>query len=284
MNWLTRSFEEHTIVWLAISSIFGGIVGASVKFLFEDLLRPRFTWHRETAVIVRRYTTPLIRSAEALERRINILVRNHDQNWFEADEYFRLSTLYVFGEFLGWVRILERRFGFLPFESSKRGRQFNRHLNGLFRALSSHAYFRWHHDVNAVDKSQIPRLMLTAIGEAMREKDHGDAVLQFTEFLLAYARDPQFRRWFAEAEVLLRDAHPANSLKWDRLIATGANLRALIVFLDPNGTMVPLRDVANLDLLQHREVREDLATEFPHLMPAPGTPRVEPRRTSVQPS
>jgi hypothetical protein len=40
--------------------------------------------------------------ALALERRINIMVRNEEKRWFSTDEYMRLSTLYIFGEYLGW--------------------------------------------------------------------------------------------------------------------------------------------------------------------------------------
>jgi hypothetical protein len=281
MNWLTQSFQQYTVAWIVISSLVGGMIGAFVKFLFEDVLRPFFGWRRDTAAIVRRYTTPLIRSAESLERRINILVRNEQRKWFEEDEYFRLSTLYVLGEYLGWVRIVERRFGFLPFESSRRGRKFNRHLNGLFRALTSHAYFRAHPDTDAVERSVVPRLMLTAIGEAMRREGENDAVLGFTEFLLAYARDPQFRRWFADIESLLRSAHRSNPLCWDRLIAAEATLRALVVFLDPRGAMTASRKLANLELLVDEHVARALEEEFPHLVDTPRGSHAEPRSAVV---
>jgi hypothetical protein len=40
-SWLTRSFDQYTVAWLLLSSIIGGVVGASVKFLFDDVLSPR---------------------------------------------------------------------------------------------------------------------------------------------------------------------------------------------------------------------------------------------------
>ena len=168
-SWLTQSFQEHTLAWLLTSSLLGGVIGASVKFVFEDVLRPMLGWHRATRKVVRRYTPPLVRSADSLERRINNLARNEAKKWMETDEYYRLSTLYQFGELLGWIRILEREFGFLPFESARRGRQFDRRLKGIFRALSSYAYFRngSFADTDAVGASQVPRLMLSAVGEVM---------------------------------------------------------------------------------------------------------------------
>jgi hypothetical protein len=272
-SWLTDSFEQYTVAWLVISSLAGGIIGGAIKFGFEDVLRPMLGWRREAKQVVRRYATPLVRSAEALERRINILIRNEEKRWFEEDEYFRLSTLYAFGEHLGWIRIVERRFGFLPFESSRRGSQFNRRLNGIFRGLTSHGYFR-KQDPEAVDASTVPRLMLTAIGEVMTAED-GERVIEFTDFAQRYANDAQFRRWFADLAAFLVKAHPADGLCWDRLLLTAANLRALICFLDPKGRLVDLRPVVNLDLLSNNEVLALLKKDFPTLIPPPRVQRPE---------
>jgi hypothetical protein len=262
VSWLTESFQANTVAWLLISTVFGGILGAAVKFLFEDFLRPWLGVRRETRRVTQRYAAPLVRSAEALERRINILVRNADKKWFATDEYIKLSTLYVFGEHLGWIRIIEREFGFLPFESSRRGRRLNERLNGIFRALTSHAYFRWHPEPDAVSESALPRLILTAIGEAMTSDSEPPRAVEFTEFVKLYANDAQFRRWFLEVERFLAAADPASPLRWDRLIAAGGNIRALIWFLDPKSVMVQRRAPANLELLSSPEVRATLTAEF----------------------
>ena len=58
MDWLGQSFDQYTVVWLLITSIIGGIVGASIKFLFEGLLTPRVTSKRDTRRLVRPYTVP----------------------------------------------------------------------------------------------------------------------------------------------------------------------------------------------------------------------------------
>jgi hypothetical protein len=274
-SWLTDSFEQYTVAWILISSVVGGVIGGAVKFTFEDVLRPMLGWRRDAKQVVRRYTTPLVRSGEALERRINILVRNEEKRWFEEDEYFRLSTLYAFGEHLGWIRIVERRFGFLPFESSRRGKRFNQRLNGIFRALTSHAYFR-HAPVADVDASTIPRLMLTAVGESMTTED-GESVIEFTEFATRYVNEPQFRRWFQELRDFLVKAHPADPLCWDRLLLTGANLRALVRFLDPSGRLVAVRPAVNLERIAHPEALEalrkddDVRALIPQLRPEVAT-------------
>jgi hypothetical protein len=267
VSWLTGSVEEHTLLWLLLSSVIGGIVGTGVTFVFEDVLRPWLTFQRDTSRLIRTYTTPLLRSAERLETRINILLRNAERGWYADDEYFRLSTLFIFGEHLGWIRNIEREFGFVPMESSKRDRAFNSGLNGIFRALSSFSYFRWHPDPVAVSASEVPRLMGSAMGEAMTPGAQTTRVLDFTEFVDAYGRGPEFQRWFRDLDAVLRRATPADDLVWDRLICAAANLRALCAFLDPKGRMVHPRPLANLDLLVHDEVRAQLAKSFPDLQP-----------------
>jgi hypothetical protein len=269
MSWLTNSFSEYTVIWLLLSSVLGGFVGAGITFVREDLLRPFVSNRRETERVVKRYTTPLLRSAEALERRINILVRNERRGWYEDDEYYRMSTLFVFGQYLGWVHILEREFGFLPVESLRKGKEFQHHLNGLFRALSSFSYFRSYPDQDAVGVSQVPRLMLTAVGESVTIIDESPRTMDFTDFLQRYGRDAQFRRWFAELDEFLRLAHPTDPVRWDRLIAGGANLRALTAFLDPDGRMVSRRPVANLQLASSADTRTQLEEDLGSLLHVP---------------
>lgn len=271
MDWLTGAFERYSVAWLLLSAFIGGVIGASVRFFFEDVLRPWLGWRREAKRIVRRYTVPLVRAADSLERRVNIMIRNETQRWFTNDEYFRFSTLYQFGEFLGWVRILEREIGFLPFESTRRGKDFQRRLFGIFRALCSHAYFRkWDTigpTVTEVESSLIPRLMLSAIGEGMTREGQRREVIEFTEFLAAYADDARFRRSFQELETFLDEAYRSDPLRWDRLIACGANLRAFVRFLDPAGAMARRRDVANLEQIAHPEVAKQLHGELRDFAP-----------------
>lgn len=252
-SWLTSSVNQYTLAWLLLSSVIGGVVGASVKFLFDDVLSPHLGSRRETRRTIRKYTTPLVRSAEALERRINIMIRNDQERWFDTDEYFRMSTLYIFGEYFSWIRILERTFGFVPYESRNLGRELNFRLNGPFRALTSHTYFSDYIDSSSIAESQVPRLMLSAIGEGMTSTD--DAPMTFTNFLGKYADDMRLRRWFADLESFLLAAHVSDTIRWDRLIATGATLRMLILFLDPNGNLVSRRAPSNLELLAHPEVK-----------------------------
>ncbi len=265
MDWISRSFEEHTLIWLLISTVVGGVVGSGITFAYEDVLRPWLSFRRDTGRLVRKYTTPLLRSAESLERRIDNLVQNLKHGWYADDEYYRVSTLFVFGDYLGLVQILDREFGFVPVESAGRGRRFQRRLTGLFRALTSAAYFRAPGGQRVGADTAIPRFMLRAIGEAMTDEKDPAKTMEFTDFTLRYGSDAQFRRWFAELDTFLRATTDSrDDRRRARLIAAQANLRALMMLLDPRGKMVtPHRWPRLLERLKDEDpVRAQLATEF----------------------
>ena len=267
VDWLTRSFQEQSLVWLLLSAFVGGVMGTGVKFLFEDVLRPRVGWRRDARRAVQGITVPLLRATDSLERWINNWVRNVEAQWYSTSDYYRLATLHSFAEYLGWARIMERRFGYVAIESSRAGSRFNRRLNGLYRALSSFAYFQSVHDAEKVGASSVPRKMFTAMGDIMIASIEPASVLQFDVFCVRYETDPQFRRWFADLDAFLRGADPkTDSFKWDRLIAAGANLRALAVELDTDRRVSRQPRIVNLGLLVHDEMREALIAEFPELV------------------
>lgn len=259
MNWLTDSFQQYSIAWILISAFVGGVIGAATKFLFEDLLRPRLGLRREARAVLRTYTTPLTRSGETLERQINNFVRNAKKDWYRGSDYYQLSTLHAFAEYLAWVRLIERKLGFVAIEHSRRGRELDEALNGFFRAMSSFRYFRWSKDEAPVERSLVPRKLFTAMGEVTIADDAG--VLEFSEFCVRYVNDGQFRRWFAELDAFLA-AVCDDPYRWDRLICAGANLRALIWVL--RGTVVPKSqaDLANLERIKHPQVRQELESDL----------------------
>jgi hypothetical protein len=264
VGWFSQSFGQDTVFWLIVSSLVGGVIGSAVRFGFEDLLRPRFGASRDIRATTRKYSTPLIRSAESLERRINNFLRNLDQGWYATDEYYRQSTLYVFANYLAWVQIIEENFGFLPYESSRSGQVFNRRLNGFFRALSSFSYFSWSTDRASVEASQVPRLALTAMGE-LTENPDASAPLRFSEFTALYRDNETVRDAFTYLDKFLLGAEAGDPFRRDRLIAAGASLRALIRLLDKRGSFVPLRGPSNLDLAVHPEVARQLSADFQYL-------------------
>jgi hypothetical protein len=262
VGWLTGSFQQYSIAWILVSAFVGGVVGSATKFLFEDVFRPRLGLRRDAKAVLARFTTPLLRSSETLERQINNFVRNADKDWYRTSEYYRLSTLYAFAEHLAWVRLVERRLGFIAIEHSRRGRRLDEGLNGLFRAMSSFRYFRWSSDEAAVERSAVPRRLFTAMGEITIVKEDGeDAVMEFSDFCIRCVNDQQFRHWFHELNGFLEGVRD-DSFRWDRLIAAGANLRALVRLLGSNRRIGRDAGLANLDRIHHEQVRKYLVDEL----------------------
>lgn len=261
MGWLTTSFEQYTLMWVVLSALAGGLIGSFTKFLFEDILRPWLGWRRDGRQLSRTFTRPLERTAESLERQINNFVRNVDRDWYRDSEYYKLSTLYAFAEFLAWVQLLEKRLGFVAIERSRSGRRFNHRLNGLYRALTSFRYFRWVVDQDSVASSAVPRRILGAIGEIMIVSSEKEAqVYQFSDFCVRYSNDAQFANWFKDLDRFLLAATPSNPLHWDRLIAAGVNLRLLVGELSPKVARRQM-EVSNLDLTSAQEVKDILHEE-----------------------
>jgi hypothetical protein len=270
VNWLTESFEQYSLAWLLLSAFLGGVIGTGTKFLFEDVLRPRLGWRREANRALRDIGIALMRSANTLERQINNQIRNSPKGWYTSSDYYRLSTLYTFAEYFALAELIEHRYRNIAVESSKSGRRFLDRLTGPYKALTSFAYFRWCDDKEAVGASAIPRRMITAMGEAMLAHN-GDSgsVRTFTQFCLMYETEPQFRRWFAELDALLRrtSGPTIDVISWDRLIAAGAHLRALVLELGGHKQIGAPSEVANLDRLSDRRVLEALERDLPRLVP-----------------
>lgn len=274
MNWLNQSFQQYTIAWVFLASAIGGITGAAIKFGFEDLLRPIVGSRRETRAITARYTPPLVRSAERLERGINNFVINikRGKRWYSDSDYYRLSTLHKFAEYLAWIRIIEQNFGFLPFESFKEGRVFNQRMDATIGGLASFGYFSWLQDDGLKEQSRVNRDMLRAIGEAAQGDD--GKPMDFTTFTVTYTTDSQFQVWFTELDELLKRAERAQpsstptaaSLSLDRLIVTGGTLRALVQALDPKHHFAVGRVIVNIDKLSDRRVAENLHSKYPTLV------------------
>lgn len=262
MSWWMDSLQQYSIAWIAASALMGGIIGSATKFLFEDILRPMVGWRRDAQRLLKQFTVPLLKSTETLERQINNLIRNAERGWYESSEYYRLSTLYTFAEYLGWVRIIERRFGYVDIDRSRGGRKFNRQFYGFYRALCSFGYFRWSSDVEKVIESSIPRRIFTAIGEVMiLGEGENERIREFSDFCIKYVNDDQFRRWFNNLHEFLRN-FPEDDFRWDRLIAAGANLRALSSTLDTRQRKRKGAKIANMGLTRHLEVRRQLERQF----------------------
>jgi hypothetical protein len=273
VNVLIRSFEEHSLIWILISAGVGGLIGALVKFAFEEVLGPKLRTARTAKASLRMYTYPILRAAYTLVRRLQNFVRFADKNWFDntKDDYYRLSTLYLLGCYFGWCKILENE-AFLEYETSnKKAKLFNIQYNRVFKGITGFYYFK---DVNndemsSVEEATVPRMALTAIGELMIKESKGSGkqdkslcVIDFVEFSKSYRSSEDFKKWFSYIENLLSNVNRSKrDAKWNRLNVFAANLDIFVTFLDPSSRQTAPRTIYYHKNL-HAKVRSRLVKEI----------------------
>jgi hypothetical protein len=143
-DWLNYSFQSNSIAWFLISSFLGGIAGASFKFIFETILPSRLKDKKEIVAVARKYSVPILISAEALRNRFDNIIRLHEtietNKWLSYKEnpgYYYLSTLFLVGRFFGWVEILRSTVVYLDLSSVRETRTFEKFLSAIESAFSS---------------------------------------------------------------------------------------------------------------------------------------------------
>lgn len=258
-DWLAQSFEEHSVFWLLLSGVIGGLISALLKFLFEVFFKAKFEESRARKKLVQQYSTPLYRTGKSLSNRVYNLIRNYPQATYSSDEYYRISTLYFLGEYLAWIRLLERQVNYLSFNNSKTSKQFDEQLHGIFAALTSWGYLKNDSSVKPkqIEASLIPRMVATAIGEVMIIKhEDGDTVMDFTGFIDAYYKEPDKFRWFQYVDNFLRDI-PVNELVFTRLIILYLHLQQFLSLLSDEKEFIPNEKMKNaLRLIPSKEIRD----------------------------
>jgi hypothetical protein len=244
MPWLQQSFQENTIVWLLISSVLGGIIGASVHFLFDFLLPQQAQQRREVISVKRKYATPVLLAAAELRGRLGNMIRFIErvqrEQWLNPDApsgYYYASTLYVVGKFFGWLQILRRTIIYIDFTSVKETRQFENFLKAIEDGFTDP-------DLLAPSVTGLPEqtadkwiytYWMQAMGELMIIRDGDDyRTLDYATFYKNYKQsdNADFRNWFSQMEQLFAKL-TADEPRFKRIVATHAFLNAFVNFIDP---------------------------------------------------
>jgi hypothetical protein len=253
MEILLQSFEDYSLIWIIVSAGVGGLLGALTKFIFEQILATRYQYAFDAKKVLRKYKAPILRSADSLDRRLENFIRFANKGWYDdpGDEYYQLSTLYLFGCYFGWCKILENE-SFIEFETSdKRAQTFNILFKSVFKGLTGFHYFSDVDEMTTdeIEKASIPRLVLTAIGELMIKKadgenGHAHTVLDFIEFANCYNVSPDFKRWFGYIDRFFKDMTCSeNNAQWNRLLIFATNLRVFVSSLDVKNRLISPRSI-----------------------------------------
>ena len=263
-DFLISSFQEFSPIWLILSAGIGGFIGATIKFIFEQLLEPKLKRKRESKIALKKYSDPLLRSADSLDRRLENFIKFVNEKWFDdkKDDYYKISTLYLFGSYFGWSKIIENE-AYLEFETSKTEKNFYINFNRVYKGLTGFQYFK-DLDKDVSPQLGIHRLVLTAIGELMIKENlekQSKELISFIEFTEKYSFDSNFKKWFKSIEDLFSDTtNSSMNPKWNRLIIFATNLRVFIHFLDSSNRLTKSRKILIQGL--HPKIKENLLKEI----------------------
>jgi len=244
ISWLQQTFQENSILWLVLSSIMGGFIGASAKFIFDVVLPNKLQQGREAIAIKRKYTSPILLSAQSLRDRLENIIKNIEsiekQNWLPAEggqNYYYKSTLFVVGQFFGWVQILRRNIVYLDFAVTKETQKFERFLNLIENGFTNPALYE-QAKTGLPHQSQdkwVFKYILQSLGALMVTHDEqGHRAIDYVAFCKLYESSDgdDFRSWFSHLEEIFKGLN-ANDVRFKRIIAIHIVINSFVDYLDP---------------------------------------------------
>jgi hypothetical protein len=218
LSWLGYRFKRKEIIDKARGDL--------EKSLEERIRREIIHW-----------ANPILGAVKDLEGRLrNILERDGylalseeykeqvNPNWSISYAYFMRSTLYLFGQYFAWVRMLQEELNFELFQSHQQKDEIFNALEKVNRSLGS--FPPKNYECSGKD-TQVFRLQQRAIGELLiiREGDHRRC-LSYPEFFQKLS-DHQFNQHLEPLRSLLKDLNPKDDCRWKRLEATRRTLTEL---------------------------------------------------------
>jgi len=198
---------------------------------FKDGLarsREADTKSQEAARLVARYRDPMLRSAFDLQSRIYNVYRPGGFTLDKDPEYFRLNTLFLIADFLGWLEIIRRELQFVDLGAVQATRELGLRLAEVQELLANTTDWPDACYVYRGYQRAIGELMLTPIDDGPGTRRH--ECIGYAAFVAAHA-DPAFEKWFTrlgDAIERLTEERPA------RLVAVQNALIDLVDFLDPD--------------------------------------------------
>jgi hypothetical protein len=147
----------------------------------------------EAARMVAKYRDPLLRSAFDLQSRIWNVYAGEFRGGRDP-EYFRLNTLFLLAELLGWLEIIRREMQFLDLGAVDATKKLGLKISRVVGLLARTGSLR-------DDDCYVYRGQQRAIGELMLNRINGDPTgrrlecMGYAAFVAAHS-DPQFAKWF----------------------------------------------------------------------------------------
>jgi len=237
----------NTGIWVAL---IGGVttVAAAVGVPWFEAR----TKSREAGKLVSSYRDPLLRAAHDLQRRLYQILRSDfltqdrrhqtaESNEAGGDAWqgSMNSSLWLFGQYLGWVEILRRKVQFLDLGTAGENQRLQDRLGGVTAALAGARN-------NPLSISEAEQ---QAIGEAMIDDAEPDGgitglrPLSYGEFLKRLElRDAVFEPWRARFSDAFAKGVKRRSLGFKQLARVQRAVVAVVDTLDPYQLRFPRRD------------------------------------------
>lgn len=232
-----------TVVAAAAVSAVAVLAAALLTAFAGPAWKSRHDRRRDTQAVVARYSRPLIQAAFELQSRLYNIGRLglFTRAWLGDDPdrrvYAETSTLWLIGQYLGWMEILRREVQFLELGDIRQTRQLRDRLLKVRDLLATDRFSDRRFQVNRSDQR--------AIGELMIIRRRGDKETRsdcrgYAEFIEAL-RDREFDAWFKSlrqsiAETIGDGRIPA------RLVLVQRALIDLMDLLDPKRSVFPHAD------------------------------------------
>jgi len=260
MNLIMQSFAEQSIAWLILTSIVAVITSfLTYKFIKHqeiidtvseevraDILREIHKSNLETEKLktdrIRgeniKWANPILGSVKDLEFRLGNILESQgylalsenyqirvNPNWSVTYDYFITSTLYLFGQYFAWMRMLQEEISFEIFQSPAEKETFFQAIDNVGHALRS---FPPHYDCTGNDM-QVFALQQRAIGELLIISDNGSRrCMIYPEFLIKLKTDTEFLNHLKPLKYLIENINPSDDCRWKRLTITRKCLAQLI--------------------------------------------------------
>lgn len=228
---ITAIISAIVAVISAIISIYGQ---TRVAQLADRLAKQREASSREaqTEALMSKYRDPLLRSTIDLQSRLfNICQRSFLQRFYHRSEaekdYAILNTLYVVGEYFGWVEILRREVQFLDLGDLETNRRLNELLVNITKAFGTNDLESTFRLFNGEQR---------AIGEIMLvprsfDGSTGYECMGYATFVEKMGT-PEFARWFSKLRKDIEKLANESDVSKERLIRIHDKLIDLVDFLD----------------------------------------------------
>jgi hypothetical protein len=220
----------------AVASVGAAVLGVRAQQQSGVVVAERAATERAQARLDR-YQEPLVRAAFDLQSRLyNILERDLLATGATNRDYIEKSTVWLLGQYFGWVEILRREAQFLALPTADDRAKVQRLLGGIARACSSDS-------LGSGAELQIQRSEQRALGEVMVIEGR-DAAGGPRSDCIGYAAfseavdDPAspVHRWYAP---LLPEVWPAGGMPNVRLVHLQHALINLVDAIDPDEIRFP---------------------------------------------